>query len=300
MDCIMNRIKKAKELKADLEILTSEKNGDKLRQIGSDSNVMAEHNLISEAYLKAACKFGSKDAFTDLGILYNHHFEILNHQKGFKNYLIAAKLGDRRAIRLSIRDSYWFNYNKGYEEIVQLGVQFKEPSAVSEYAKILADEGKIIEAISVLEAIQYVNPKILIEMAVIKLQNQYDEKEIIEDLIKFSEHWYKYILEFYTMMGLGDDGRFPYYCMDMQNKENIVYENLSTILKKEADSGNISASFSYSLFAFVGICLEKNNFGEYEYYMNKALIGGLKDGEKIKGIFDDPFGDMVEADEFGD
>ena len=293
----MNFIKDRIKLKEDLIKLIEEKNADELRKIGCDSNVMSRHNLIAEAYLKAACRFGNKEAYTDLGVLYHHHFEMPDHKKGFKKYLIAAKLGDRRAISLYIRDMYWFQYDKDYDEIIQLAVKFKEPSGVSEYAYRLLIDGKITEAVSALESIQYENPKILIEIADIKLRNQYDEDEIIEDLIKFSENWYGCMVEMHEIEEEGDDEWFPYYCMDMQNQRNLDYDILSTILKREADNANIRASFAYSLFALVGICLETNNFAEYEHYMNKALNGGLKDGQKIKEKFDNPFSGWVEEDE---
>lgn len=277
MDFRIERVK----LKEDLEKLTSLNDGRSLRGIGSDSSIMANHNLLAEAFLKAACDLGVDEAYTDLGVLYNHHFEVPNREKGFENYLIAARLGDKRAIRLYVRDSAWYNDNKDIDEILDLAIKFNEPSGVSEYAFKLINDGNVEKGMEILETIQYEDPKVLIELAVLDIQESKDVSVILDRLIKFNEFWYKDILEINQVGGLGDDAWFFYYFISEEEPAMEYFRLLPMILKAAANEGNMKAAFAYSVFSFVGICMTESNMEDYKDYLNKAIEGGIENKEEI-------------------
>jgi TPR repeat protein len=267
--------KKEEKLIHNLEVLVKYKNSNELRKKGSDSNLMANHNQIAEQYLIAATKLGDTEAYTDLGVLYNHHFKKPNREKGFEYYLKAARLGDKRAIGLYVRDSAWFDYHKDIDEIMKLAVKYKETSGSSMYAYSLINSKQIDEGIQILEAIKDKDPNILIDLAILDIQALHDEELIIDRLIEFTEFYIYDVLQMYSMNALGDDNWFLHYGIWPSHKNFIMYSILIEILKKAADKGNHLAALTFSFFTFVGICMSEPDLATHKIYFEKAFEGGL-------------------------
>lgn len=278
--------KKEEKLIHDLDMLIKYKNGYELRKIGSNSSIMAKYNQIAERYLIAAADLGVTEAYTDLGVLYNHHFKERNREKGFENYLKAARLGDRRAISLYVRDSAWFDYHKDIDETMKLAVQYKETSGSSMYAKSLIESNQIDEGIRILEAIKDKDPNILIDLAILDIQALHDEKIIVDRLIEFMEYWIYDILQLYSMHALGDDDWFIHYQIGIQNKNFAMYKILIDVLKKTADDGNHLASLTYSFFTYVGICMRGPYLDEHINNFEKAFEGELPFRHIFTRMFD--------------
>jgi TPR repeat protein len=267
--------KKEEDLIHNLEMLVKYKKSNELRKIGSDSSIMANHNKIAEQYLIAAIELGDTEAYTDLGVLYIHHFKKPNREKGFEYYLKASRLGDKRAIGLYVRDSAWFDYHNDIDEIMKLAVQYKETSGSSMYAYSLINSNQIDEGIQILEAIKDKDPNILIDLAILDIQALHDEELIIERLIDFTEFYIYDVLRMYSMNALGDDNWFLHYGIGHNHKNFVMYSILIEALKKAADNGNHLAALTYSFFTFVGICMKEPDLDKYKIYFEKAFEGGL-------------------------
>jgi TPR repeat protein len=265
--------------------LNKEKDRVSLRKVGSNSNLMNDHCIISEAFLLSAVKLGLSEASTDLGVLYNHYFEIPKFSKGFNHYLKAAKSGDARAIRLYLRDSRWFNFNRGINEIIKLGLQYDVSDAIMAHARRLLKAGKIVESIAIFETAKHRDPNALIEIAF--LYNEFLQKgdTALTKLKEFGKYWYKKIL--IVNPGLGDNDWFYLYNLSDHTIAERGYKSLSGLIKKSADVGDIESSFVYALFLFTGICMSSPNETESKLYLNQAIAGGIPNAKKIKKAFDD-------------
>lgn len=255
--------------------------GEALKKVGCDSELMANHNIISEAFLEAAVEFGISEAHTDLGVLYLHHFEIIKRETGFHQYLIAARQGDSRAVRLYFRDSSWFDFNQYDDEMIQIGLRLNVIIAYKCYSNRLHLKGDIKGAIKYKKKIAYRDPEILIDVALLYLYDLEDKKNALKSLIRFGKIWYKYYLDEETYSFEHDDS---YYTIFNVYDDDIL--KLSDLVKEEADSGNIEANFVYALFLYLGILLPEKNKILSKKYLEFALAGDIKNKDKIRKLFD--------------